>query len=166
QAIDRVHRIGQESSVTAWRVLAAHTMDTKIAELIDAKKSLAARALDGSDEEIVDSETVQVEALVQLMLDELACFSRCPARVPRHRSCRACRLCWLPRHSGRRAVPVPTMDAMAAPLRPWSRAVLAGLLGCALFFAVGWVTAELFAPRSAPHLVLGAAVVDAAPPWL
>src|SRR5699024_11943090 len=72
QAIDRVHRIGQESSVTAWRVLAAHTMDTKIAELIDAKKSLAARALDGSDEEIVDSETVQVEALVQLMLDELA----------------------------------------------------------------------------------------------
>lgn len=58
------------------------------------------------------------------------------------------------------------MDAMAAPLRPWSRAVLAGLLGCALFFAVGWVTAELFAPRSAPHLVLGAAVVDAAPPLL
>src|SRR5699024_8899731 len=164
QAIDRVHRIGQESSVTAWRVLAAHTMDTKIAELIDAKKSLAARALDGSDEEIVDSETVQVEAL--LRLDELAGFSRCPARVPRHRSCRAGRLCRLTRHAGRRAVPAPTMDAMAAPLRPWSRAVLAGLLGCALFFAVGWVTAELFAPRSAPHLVLGAAVVDAAPPLL
>lgn len=72
QAIDRVHRIGQESSVTAWRVLAAHTMDTKIAELIDAKKSLAARALDGSDEEIVSSETVQVEALVHLMMAELA----------------------------------------------------------------------------------------------
>src|SRR5699024_4746552 len=60
----------------------------------------------------------------------------------------------------------PTMGRMAAPPRPWGRALVAGLIGCALFFAVGWVTAELLAPRSAPHLVLGAVVVDAAPPWL
>ena len=33
QAIDRVHRIGQDDPVTAWRIIAAHTIDTKIAEL-------------------------------------------------------------------------------------------------------------------------------------
>src|SRR5690625_7270309 len=44
QAIDRVHRIGQESSVTAWRILAAHTIDTKIAELIDSKQGQIGRA--------------------------------------------------------------------------------------------------------------------------
>ncbi|CAM3264989.1 DEAD/DEAH box helicase [Occultella aeris] len=71
QAIDRVHRIGQEEPVTAWRILAAHTIDTKIAELIDAKQSLAARALDGSDEEIVSSDSVQLDALVHLMVQAL-----------------------------------------------------------------------------------------------
>ena len=53
QAIDRVHRIGQAEPVTAWRIIAAQTIDTKIAELIDSKAGLAARALDGSDEEVV-----------------------------------------------------------------------------------------------------------------
>ena len=52
QAIDRVHRIGQAEPVTAWRIIAAQTIDTKIAELIDSKAGLAARALDGSDEEV------------------------------------------------------------------------------------------------------------------
>ena len=52
QAIDRVHRIGQDEPVTAWRIIAAQTIDTKIAELIDSKAGLAARALDGSDEEV------------------------------------------------------------------------------------------------------------------
>jgi hypothetical protein len=51
QAIDRVHRIGQEEPVTAWRIIAAQTIDTRIAELIDSKAGLAARALDGSDED-------------------------------------------------------------------------------------------------------------------
>ena len=37
QAIDRVHRIGQEEPVTAWRIIAAQTIDAKIAELIDSK---------------------------------------------------------------------------------------------------------------------------------
>ena len=50
QAIDRVHRIGQDQPVTAWRILAAQTIDTRIAELIDAKAGLAARALDGQGE--------------------------------------------------------------------------------------------------------------------
>ena len=67
QAIDRIHRIGQEEPVTAWRVIAAHTIDTRIAELIDSKAGLAARALDGSDEEIGASSDIQLEALVSLL---------------------------------------------------------------------------------------------------
>ena len=72
QAIDRVHRIGQAEPVTAWRVIAAQTIDTRIAELIDAKAGLAARALDGSDEEVGSSADVQLEALVTLLTDALA----------------------------------------------------------------------------------------------
>jgi superfamily II DNA or RNA helicase len=71
QAIDRVHRIGQEEPVTAWRVIAAQTIDTKIAELIDSKAGLAARALDGSDEEVGSSSDVQLEALVALLTEAL-----------------------------------------------------------------------------------------------
>lgn len=68
QAIDRIHRIGQSEPVTAWRIIAAQTIDSKIAELIDSKAGLAARALDGADE-IASSVDVQLEALVRL-LDE------------------------------------------------------------------------------------------------
>jgi SNF2 family DNA or RNA helicase len=71
QAIDRVHRIGQTEPVTAWRVIAAQTIDSKIAELIDSKAGLAARALDGSDEEVSSSADVQLEALVALLTEEL-----------------------------------------------------------------------------------------------
>jgi SNF2 family DNA or RNA helicase len=72
QAIDRVHRIGQDQPVTAWRIIAAQTLDAKIAELLDEKAGLAARALDGSDEEISSSVDVQLEALVSLLTDALA----------------------------------------------------------------------------------------------
>lgn len=71
QAIDRVHRIGQAEPVTAWRILAAHTIDAKIAELIDSKQGLAARALDGSDAEIVSTDSVQLDALVHLLHEAL-----------------------------------------------------------------------------------------------
>jgi hypothetical protein len=71
QAIDRVHRIGQDQPVTAWRIIAAQTIDARIAELIDSKAGLAARALDGSDEEIASSVDVQLEALVTLLTDAL-----------------------------------------------------------------------------------------------
>ncbi|MBN9150117.1 MAG: DEAD/DEAH box helicase [Micrococcales bacterium] len=71
QAIDRVHRIGQAEPVTAWRIIAAHTIDAKIAELIDSKAGLAARALDGSDEEVVGESNVQLEALAALLRDAL-----------------------------------------------------------------------------------------------
>jgi hypothetical protein len=71
QAIDRVHRIGQEEPVTAWRVIAAQTIDSKIAELIDAKQTLALRALDGVDVEPGSADSVQLDALVSLLRDAL-----------------------------------------------------------------------------------------------
>ncbi|MBD3925401.1 DEAD/DEAH box helicase [Nocardioides cavernae] len=71
QAIDRVHRIGQSDPVTAWRIIAAQTIDTRIAELIDSKAGLAARALDGSDEAVGSSANIQTEALVALLTDAL-----------------------------------------------------------------------------------------------
>ena len=71
QAIDRSHRIGQTEPVTAWRILAAQTIDARIAELLDSKAGLAARALDGSDEEVASSAGVQLEALVALLTDAL-----------------------------------------------------------------------------------------------
>jgi len=72
QAIDRSHRIGQTEPVTAWRIIAAQTIDSRIAELIDRKAGLAARALDGSDEELWSSADVQHEALVALLTDALS----------------------------------------------------------------------------------------------
>jgi SNF2 family DNA or RNA helicase len=72
QAIDRSHRIGQTEPVTAWRIIAAQTIDARIAELIDSKAGLAARALDGSDEEVPSSADVQLEALVALLTDALS----------------------------------------------------------------------------------------------
>ena len=71
QAIDRVHRIGQTEPVTAWRIIAAQTIDSQLAQLIDDKAGLAARALDGSDEEVGSSADVQLEALVALLTDAL-----------------------------------------------------------------------------------------------
>jgi hypothetical protein len=72
QAIDRSHRIGQTEPVTAWRIIAAQTIDSRIAELIDSKAGLAARALDGSDDEVSSSVDVQLEALVALLTDALS----------------------------------------------------------------------------------------------
>jgi SNF2 family DNA or RNA helicase len=72
QAIDRSHRIGQGDPVTAWRIIAAQTLDSRIAELIDSKAGLAARALDGSEEEVSSSADVQLEALVALLTEALS----------------------------------------------------------------------------------------------
>ncbi|MGB9373721.1 MAG: DEAD/DEAH box helicase [Jiangellales bacterium] len=72
QAIDRIHRIGQEQPVTAWRIIAAQTIDAKVAELIDSKAGLAARALDGSSDDSSAAIDVQTEALVALLTDALS----------------------------------------------------------------------------------------------
>ncbi|GAA2086840.1 hypothetical protein GCM10009840_25750 [Pseudolysinimonas kribbensis] len=71
QAIDRVHRIGQELPVTAWRIIAAGTLDGRISELIDAKAGLAARALDGATADDSAEGSVQLEALVALLRDAI-----------------------------------------------------------------------------------------------
>ena len=76
QAIDRSHRIGQTEPVTAWRIIAAQTIDARIAELIDSKAGLAARALDGSADEVSSSADVQLEALVGLLTDALVGAAR------------------------------------------------------------------------------------------
>ena len=72
QAIDRVHRIGQREPVTAWRIIAAQTIDAKIAELIDAKGGLAARALDGSSQEAGGADDVHIGALTALLTGVLS----------------------------------------------------------------------------------------------
>ena len=82
QAIDRSHRIGQTEPVTAWRIIAAQTIDARIAELIDSKAGLAARALDGSDEEVSSSADVQHEALVALLTDALSAAPQPSAAAP------------------------------------------------------------------------------------
>jgi SNF2 family DNA or RNA helicase len=66
-----VHRIGQDEPVTAWRIIAAQTIDTRVADLIDAKAGLAAKALDGSDEEVGSSADFQLEALAALLTQAL-----------------------------------------------------------------------------------------------
>ncbi len=78
QAIDRSHRIGQTEPVTAWRVIAAQTLDARIAELIGSKAALAATALDGAPPEggpagepAGSAAGVQVEALVALLVEAL-----------------------------------------------------------------------------------------------
>jgi SNF2 family DNA or RNA helicase len=72
QAIDRSHRIDQTEPVTACGIIAAQTIDTRIAQLIDSKAGLTARALDGSDEEASSSADVRLEALVALLTEALA----------------------------------------------------------------------------------------------
>ncbi len=69
QAIDRVHRIGQELPVTAWRIIAAGTLDGRISQLIDAKAGLAARALDGEAALEAAEGSVQLEALIAVLTD-------------------------------------------------------------------------------------------------
>jgi hypothetical protein len=76
QAIDRSHRIGQTEPVTAWRIIAAQTIDARIAGLIDGKAGLAARALDGADQEPSSPADVQLEALVALLTDALRADGR------------------------------------------------------------------------------------------
>jgi len=75
QAIDRSHRIGQAEPVTAWRIIAAQTIDARIAELIGSKAGLAARALDGSDQEVSAPGDVQLDALAALLTDALRASS-------------------------------------------------------------------------------------------
>jgi superfamily II DNA or RNA helicase len=82
QAIDRSHRIGQVEPVTAWRIIAAQTIDVRIAELIDSKAGLAARAIDGSDEDVTPSTHIQLQALIALLTAALQALPQHRRRRP------------------------------------------------------------------------------------
>jgi hypothetical protein len=64
QAEDRVHRIGQQEAVTAWYLLAADTIDERIAAVIDRKRELVRAATDGTP--------AGEEAVLDELLDWLA----------------------------------------------------------------------------------------------
>jgi SWI/SNF-related matrix-associated actin-dependent regulator of chromatin subfamily A-like protein 1 len=68
QAEDRVHRIGQDRHVTAWYLLAADTIDERIAALIDHKRAVVGSVTDGS----AGSES----AVIDRLLVELAADAR------------------------------------------------------------------------------------------
>jgi hypothetical protein len=58
QAEDRLHRIGQEGSVTAWYLLAPETIDETMAELLERKRSVIGAITDGrvrDEERLVDA---------------------------------------------------------------------------------------------------------------
>jgi SWI/SNF-related matrix-associated actin-dependent regulator of chromatin subfamily A-like protein 1 len=58
QAEDRLHRIGQDSAVTAWYLLAPETIDETMAELLQRKRSLIDAVTDGrvqDQERLVDA---------------------------------------------------------------------------------------------------------------
>jgi hypothetical protein len=61
QAEDRLHRIGQESAVTAWYLLAPDTIDETMAELLERKRGLIDAITDG---QVRDSERL-VDAVVR-----------------------------------------------------------------------------------------------------
>ncbi|MEJ7751095.1 MAG: DEAD/DEAH box helicase [Thermoleophilaceae bacterium] len=58
QAEDRLHRIGQDSAVTAWYLLAPDTIDETMAELLQRKRTLIGAVTDGQvrdEERMVDA---------------------------------------------------------------------------------------------------------------
>jgi hypothetical protein len=61
QAEDRLHRIGQESAVSAWYLLAPDTIDETMAELLQRKRSLIDAVTDG---QVRDEERL-VEAVIR-----------------------------------------------------------------------------------------------------
>ncbi len=61
QAEDRLHRIGQESAVSAWYLLAPKTIDETMAQLLESKRSVIGAVTDG---EVRDEEPV-IDAVVR-----------------------------------------------------------------------------------------------------
>jgi SWI/SNF-related matrix-associated actin-dependent regulator of chromatin subfamily A-like protein 1 len=68
QAEDRCHRIGQDDSVTAWYLLAAGTIEERIARMIDAKRVVVDATTDGT--EGLDPEDSLINALIEALETE------------------------------------------------------------------------------------------------
>ena len=49
QAIDRLHRIGQENPVTAWFMLVQDSVETKIMDVLDGKAKVLSKVLNGKE---------------------------------------------------------------------------------------------------------------------
>lgn len=67
QAEDRAHRIGQESRVTAWYLLAEHTIEDTISELIEQKREIVDAATAGSEGAGAQQNSVVKELAQRLM---------------------------------------------------------------------------------------------------
>jgi hypothetical protein len=68
QAIDRLHRIGQYSPVTAWRIIASGTMDDQIASLISRRAGVSGAIVDGLAIEANPDAQTQVDVLAELLV--------------------------------------------------------------------------------------------------
>jgi len=71
QAEDRLHRIGQRDAVTAWYLLAAHTIDEDVSRVLERKRGLVGAVTDG----LADESEATVDLVVQA-LRERAPFKR------------------------------------------------------------------------------------------
>lgn len=65
QVVARAHRLGQESSVTAWHLLAAGTVDERVHALIGSKREVVTAAVDGTDP-MKGTDSVGVSLLLEL----------------------------------------------------------------------------------------------------
>lgn len=71
QAIDRVHRIGQDAPVTAWRLLAAGTLDDRLSAAIAQKAGIALAATDGGEVAEGETNVTTAQVLTELVLAKL-----------------------------------------------------------------------------------------------
>lgn len=68
QAEDRIHRIGQTQTAFAWYLDAAETFDEELAEIIETKRSVISRVIDGkSPDESIGEGSIQDEAIKSLL---------------------------------------------------------------------------------------------------
>jgi hypothetical protein len=68
QAIDRIHRITQDSPVTAWRLIATGTMDDQIASLIARRAGVSGAIIDGVAIEANPDARSQVDVLTEMLV--------------------------------------------------------------------------------------------------
>src|SRR5262249_37962475 len=65
QATDRVHRIGQKSAVSAYKLVTLNTIEEKIMELQNRKKGLVKKVVSSDDEAIAKLTWEEVLELLQ-----------------------------------------------------------------------------------------------------
>lgn len=71
QAIDRVHRIGQERPVTAWRIIAEGTIDGQLSAAITRKRRVATEVIDGTSSVEGQTYAGAQDVLVELLMKRM-----------------------------------------------------------------------------------------------